>query len=102
MKLGIIETTVHPVQLSSNCDQYDLCTSPVYDHVRTPAQRSWTGLMESCETLERHRTAGIFTHNTGSLHCPAAFGCDPDFRAIHGTVLCADILGGNKVVLVEA
>lgn len=47
-----------------------------------------------------HPDCRHFYHNTETYTARAAFGCDPDFRAIHGTVFIADILGGNKVVLV--
>lgn len=47
-----------------------------------------------------HPDCRRFYHNTETYTARTAFGCDPDFRAIHGTVLHCRYPGGNKVVLV--
>ena len=52
-------------------------------------QRREAGLVlcGGCQRSWGIQTAGIFYHNTEAYTARAAFGCDPDFRAIHGTVL---------------
>ena len=44
-------------------------------------------LCGGCQRSWGIQNAGIFYHNTEAYTTRAAFGCDPDFRAIHGTVL---------------
>ena len=88
IKLGIIEKPLsilysYPAIVIGS----DLCASPVYDHVCI-LQRREAGLVlcGGCQRSWCIQTAGIFYHNTEAYTARAAFGCDPDFRAIHGTV----------------
>ena len=52
-------------------------------------QRREAGLVlcGGCQRPWGIQNTGIFYHNTEAYTARTAFGCDPDFRAIHGTVL---------------
>ena len=54
--------------------------------VYSSAEKLDWSYVEAARDLGASRLAGIFYYNTEAYTAWAAFGCDPDFRAIHGTV----------------
>ena len=55
--------------------------------VYSSAEKLDWSYVEAARDLGASRLQAFFYHNTEAYTARAAFGCDPDFRAIHGTVL---------------